>query len=222
MSGIKSLILYSHFSFTEMIFLVVSGTMLCFGLKRKTMLITHQCFRCCWAALYRAKDSSSGRLGRQKELGRDTARTADLKWPTGYVIKWKKTIKPRGVGQGDVSSQLRTGWASVGELGAILCKYIYTYCYHYYYFLFLWVFVVVVVLFLVLANSFNVNIWVLFLPPISFPHLSGISEVSTQLCGAELPARLNLNILFIFWMFCCFGFSLTMIFTKSWVLKSVC
>lgn len=44
------------FSFT------VSGMMLCFGFKRKPMLIMYWCFCCCWAMPYRAKDFSVSQL----------------------------------------------------------------------------------------------------------------------------------------------------------------
>lgn len=35
---------------------IVSVMMLCFGLRRKTVLVIHHYFSCCWAVLYKAKD----------------------------------------------------------------------------------------------------------------------------------------------------------------------
>lgn len=38
---------------------IVSGMLLYFSSRRRTMLITHQFFSCCWAVLQRAKDAST-------------------------------------------------------------------------------------------------------------------------------------------------------------------
>ena len=40
---------------TKLIFLILSGMMLCFGFRRETSVV-YQSFGCCWAVLYRAKD----------------------------------------------------------------------------------------------------------------------------------------------------------------------
>ena len=47
---------------TELIFFMVSGMMLYFGLRRKTMLIKHQWFSYCWEVLYIAKAISVSQL----------------------------------------------------------------------------------------------------------------------------------------------------------------
>jgi len=74
------------FSWDRGDFFIVSGMMVCFGYRRKTML-TNQCP--CWAALYRAKDVSisvfrtslqADRLRRHKKVGGDRTRTDDLNW----------------------------------------------------------------------------------------------------------------------------------------------
>lgn len=44
---------------TELICTTVSGMMLYFGCRRKTLLITQLCFSCCWAMLLRAKNISA-------------------------------------------------------------------------------------------------------------------------------------------------------------------
>ena len=72
------------FSWDRIVSFRVSGRMLCFGSRRKTILITHQC-SCCYAVLYRAKAILSGG---PKELGGNRVRTADLNWTKGYSIPY--------------------------------------------------------------------------------------------------------------------------------------
>lgn len=43
---------------TELNFFMVCGMILCFGNRRKIMLISQWCFRWCWAVLHTAKDVS--------------------------------------------------------------------------------------------------------------------------------------------------------------------
>ena len=43
---------------TELIFSLVAGTVLCFGFRLRTMLVTHRCFSCCSVALTLIKDFS--------------------------------------------------------------------------------------------------------------------------------------------------------------------
>ena len=69
-----------------------------FDFKRKAVLITHQCYSSCWAMLCRARDISvfsvshtvlpARALLQQKELGGDRTGTADLNFPTGYLIPY--------------------------------------------------------------------------------------------------------------------------------------
>jgi len=130
-----------------MIFYTVSGMMQCFHFRRKTILITQQCFSCCWAALHGAKNISvsqllllSYQLGDGGEWEEDTrswgdrTRTPNLNWPKGYSAPYatKKPIKLRVVVQwGSCCSE--TGWASISRwLAILLClihfvKYIHTY-----------------------------------------------------------------------------------------------
>ena len=92
------LMVVSWFQLGQFIFYIVSGMMLCFGFRRKTMLITHQYFSCCLVMLYRARDISVFQLpalpchqremGDHNELRGDRTRTADLNWPKGYSIPY--------------------------------------------------------------------------------------------------------------------------------------
>ena len=97
----------------------------CFGFRRKTLLITHQCFSCHWAVLHRAEDisvspslfcpTSKGAWG-HTELGRDRTRTGDLNCPKGHSIPcsvmWKKPYKTEG-SQLVEQLLLRTNWVLV-------------------------------------------------------------------------------------------------------------
>ena len=75
---------------------MVSGMMLCFGFRRKTMLITQQCFGCSWAVLHRAKDITIfwaslialpvRELRRLTEIGGNRIRTVDPNGSKGYSV----------------------------------------------------------------------------------------------------------------------------------------
>ena len=65
--------------------------MLCFGSRRKPMLITHQCLQ---LLLSSATESQGHLQQRAQEAGGSRVRTADLDWPKGhsipYSIMWKE------------------------------------------------------------------------------------------------------------------------------------
>lgn len=71
---------------TELKHFVVAGMVQCSGCTRKTVLITHQCFHCCRAPLYRVKHVSAFQVVNKElgVLGGDRTRTPDSKKPTGY------------------------------------------------------------------------------------------------------------------------------------------
>ena len=113
---------------TELIFFIVSGMMLRFGFRRKTMLIKHQCFRCCWAVLYRAKDisvlqllilSSQRGAGGTQGTGKIQNQDSWAKLAKGicipYDIMWKN-IELKGVVLGGDDAQVLVGhWLAGGE-----------------------------------------------------------------------------------------------------------
>ena len=151
------------------------------------MLITHQCFNCCWAALYRAKDTSVSLL-LILDLGEDRTRTADLGWPKGYCIPcdimWKITWK-NWVGWRAAAAQGLAGPSSAGGK-QLLCASLFLSKY-----ILLIVVLVVVVFFSyssLLLNSFYLNPRILlccFFSPDSLPCATGKgSEWTTLWCWA--------------------------------------
>lgn len=76
-----------------LIILVSAGTelmMVCFGSRRKTPLITHQCFSCAIRSQGYFNSSASHTvlpargLRGHTEPGGNSTRTADISWPKGY------------------------------------------------------------------------------------------------------------------------------------------
>ena len=68
----------------ELIFFVVANMVLCFGFVLEAVLVIQGCFPYCWAVITQSQglfcfspQPTSERLGGHKELGGDTARTAD-------------------------------------------------------------------------------------------------------------------------------------------------
>lgn len=64
---------------------------LCFGVVTKSVLITHQCFTCCWTGLHNIEvflgfHASLLVTGDAQKAGRDTAKTDDRKCPKGSPI----------------------------------------------------------------------------------------------------------------------------------------
>ena len=180
-------------------FFIVSGMMLSSGFRRKTMLITHQCFSYGWAVLYRAKDIPVSQflvlsckwrwLRGHKELGWDRSRTADLNWPKGYSIPYNILQKPwKMVGTWPREKPLLRDRLGIGEWWAIaLCITCFVYVYIYT--------ITIILFFFSLYFSdlvFYLNLRVLrffffwFSPP---SHWEG--SVSERLCHTEQPARLQ-------------------------------
>ena len=175
--------------------------MLHFGSGRKMMLITHRCFSCCWAVLYRAKDVPTSctvlsvrGAGGQKELGGDRTWAAELNWPNGYSITYntmqKRLLKLWGVGQAVATAQGPAGHGSARSNCFVLTCFVDIYYYHYYCY----------------SSSSYLSEWFLFQPTSSTllvvfffqfspsPHYE--QGVRDRLCAAELPAGLSHNILF--------------------------
>jgi len=128
---------------TELIFFIEPGTMSCFDLRRKTVLIIHRgCLNCCWVVLHRARgishcSASEGDYGDTRSWERTGP--GQLIWTGPGDISYYMTsckIKPWKTVQSWLgsSSCLGTGWASLGRCWAIACVslvYIYIYCYIY-------------------------------------------------------------------------------------------
>lgn len=92
----------------ELIFFTAARMVLCFIFAIKTVLITQQCFTCCWAVLARGQGllfltlpPPQSRLGLGKRLGGHTARTADLNRLQKYSIPYNVMLSNKtGSGEG--------------------------------------------------------------------------------------------------------------------------
>jgi len=146
-----------------------------FRFRRKTMLITHWCFSCCWAVLSTAKVISVLQLyvlssqqedwREHKELGGDSRPKLTEGIPVPHKITWKKDRKVRGGGWG-VSLLLRDwlniSWQVVSNrfVHHLFCQYTYI----------LLSLPSLLSSFSVLVNSIYLNLWFLqFFPQFSPP-----------------------------------------------------
>lgn len=154
-----------------------------FGFRRKMMLIMHQYFSCCSAVLMLFSFSCC--LASEEGAGRGQSEGSWPNWPKGWMKPCCafRTIKLE-CGHCHCSG---TVWASVGvwwvvELCIIWLQYIF-------------IIVVVVVTVVIIFPSFSVLINCLYLSPQVqfFFQFSTIPLGSSELCGAELPPRLNHN-----------------------------
>lgn len=75
----------------EITFFIVAGMVPCFGFRRKTVLITQQCFRSCWAVIVQSQGlhcysccPANKEAGGAQGAGRNTTTTADSDLPKGY------------------------------------------------------------------------------------------------------------------------------------------
>lgn len=98
---------------TELIFCIVCGfRRKCFGSGRKATLITHRCFSCCWAVLYRVKDVS-------------VSQTLALlcQWGLRGTSCWEGTEPGQLTqkDQGDIPKHTTSNWTiKPGELAVVL------------------------------------------------------------------------------------------------------
>ena len=146
--------------------------MLCFGFRRKTMLIKHWYFRFCWVVLYTNKDVSVFLLLLLSCQQRGWEGTG----------RWEKSIKLRGVIQGGNHCS-GGGWALVGRWWTVtLCITCFVHIY---------LLLLLLLVFLsspsVLVNSFYFNYFFSILSPAP---LRGM-RVSRVLFGVQLLTGLN-------------------------------
>lgn len=101
----------------------MSGKMLCFGFKRKTLLITHSCFSFCWAVLHRAKDTSVSQLlalscqwvaAGHKEVGECRTRTPQLNWTNEYSRPYDSMYK-KLENDGELVRRPAAAWGLAGH-----------------------------------------------------------------------------------------------------------
>jgi len=127
----------------ELIFYIVTGMMPCFGFRKKTTLIIHQCFSCCWAVFqgfFNVVLSSSKELGMHKELGGVRTKTADTRDIPYHKITYKNYITAGSLQGWLLSGWLGTSWRVLSNCTVhyLFCIYMYLYVhmyhYHYYYF----------------------------------------------------------------------------------------
>lgn len=132
---------------------IVFGLIICFCFRREIMLVTDRCFHCCWAVLYRGKETLVSWLlvlfycwwvlRKHKLLTEGRTSTADLDWPKGYSISWQhvKNLETWW----ELAKWTAADWGLSGHqlegseqlLVHLFLKYVWSYNYYYHFFLFL-------------------------------------------------------------------------------------
>ena len=129
----------------ELNFLIVVGRVLCFGFSMRIILITHWCFRCCWAVLTQSEGlfcfsphPTSEQSGDAQEAGRGHSQDS---WPqltrgifhTIWCHAHRRKNRGSWLGDGDCCSGM--GWASISRwwtnctVHCLFCVFYYYYCF---------------------------------------------------------------------------------------------